>query len=231
MTKHRKKRPPRKAKPDTSIAPILTREQVCELIDAAVQNPAKAKQLLEATPALRTAPYIWGGTALHFLTIENYIDGVRTLADLGCPIDHPNEFGDTPLMSAAQLGYADISRLLLERGANPNAWTEEKDTVLFNAVHSKNREIVEMLLSAGADPNWNGSYWGTALLFAVKHANPEIVETLLAGGAKADILSPWGDSIWDVMREAPRKTKAMQAVLAKHGVFPPDKDDSTDPET
>jgi Ankyrin repeats (3 copies) len=125
-----------------------------EFIDAAVQNPVRAADLLTAHPELINARWLHDETVLHFLAIEGYSQAVQFLAEHGADVNAANEFGDSPLVDVVVLGRADIVDLLLRHGANPNARSETRDSVLHCAVQSGNDEIVALLLAAGADARY-----------------------------------------------------------------------------
>jgi ankyrin repeat protein len=67
------------------------------LVDAAVEDPALARQLVEADPSILDLRTHIGETALHFLAAENRAGGVQVLIDLGADVKFLNEFGATPV--------------------------------------------------------------------------------------------------------------------------------------
>src|SRR5690242_12361935 len=91
-----------------------------EFIDAVVREPVRADELLAAHPDLINARWIHDETALHFLAIEGFADGVRFLAERGAAVDAINEFGATALLEVASVGDVEMTALLLQLGANPN---------------------------------------------------------------------------------------------------------------
>lgn len=121
-----------------------------EFIDAAVNDHDAARRLLERNPALLNARWIHNETLVHFLTVENYIDGVRFLLEAGASVNETNEFGDTALLDAAVLGNDAVAEVLLQYGADPNAKSDTRENVLHAAVMSGNARLVDLLLCAGA---------------------------------------------------------------------------------
>ena len=126
-----------------------------EFMAAAVQDQPKARRMLKRRPELLRADYSLGETVLHFLAIENYTEAVRFLAQAGADVNTKNKFGDTPLISAAQLGHEEMVRILLQFGAK-----------FERAVHYDGQRpplcrpfrqvrIVDALLQAGADPHYH----------------------------------------------------------------------------
>jgi uncharacterized protein len=110
----------------------------------------KAKLLLKDYPALLDSRWIHNETVLHFLSVENYVDGVRFLAEFGADVDSTNEFGDTALVDAAMLGNDKVAEALLEYGANPDAHSETNENPLHCAVNSGNARLVGLLPDYGA---------------------------------------------------------------------------------
>jgi len=57
-----------------------------------------------------------GETALHFLAVEAYLEGVRFLAEAGTDVNATSRFEGTALLDAVGLGSAEMVALLLEHG-------------------------------------------------------------------------------------------------------------------
>ena len=121
-----------------------------ELIDASVQDQAKALNLLKAEPDLIARRNRLNETALHFLAIEDYPTGVEFLCRCGADVNAIDFSEATPLLHAAALGCEEVVRILLAHGANPNVSDNTGETPLSSAVHSRNEQIIEMLIKAGA---------------------------------------------------------------------------------
>jgi ankyrin repeat protein len=128
----------------------LEKQLIGEFIDAVIQDQSRAQLLLKDYPILLDSRWIHNETVLHFLAVENYLDGVRFLAKLGADVDSTNEFGDTALIDVACLGNDKVAEVLLEHGANPNAYSETNDNPLHCAVASGNARLVGLLLDYGA---------------------------------------------------------------------------------
>src|SRR6266850_6064834 len=120
------------------------------LIDAAVEDQAKALELLKAKPDLIARRNRLNETALHFLAVEDYPGGVEFLCNNGADANSMDFSEATPLLHAAALGYEEIVRILLAHGANPNVEDHTGETPLSSAERSGNKKIVEMLIRAGA---------------------------------------------------------------------------------
>ncbi len=100
-----------------------------QLVDAAAVNQPAAEQLLHEHPELIHVTNRLGETALHFLAVEDYADGVVFLARHGAPVNARNGSHRTPLMEAAMVGATEVVRALLACGADPSVQTPDGDTV------------------------------------------------------------------------------------------------------
>ena len=87
--------------------------ELIELIDASVQDQAKALELLKANPDLIARRNRLEETALHFLAVENFPSGVEFLCSHGAEVDSVDFSNATPLFHAASLRYEEIVRVLL----------------------------------------------------------------------------------------------------------------------
>ena len=116
----------------------------------------RAAQMLAEHPELRQS-LVKSESPLHFLAVENSVDGVRFRARNGFSVDAPNAYDGTLLSDAVQLGDLEMTKVLLELGANL-AVTETHTgcTPLERAVARGSPERVEALVRAGADPHFEG---------------------------------------------------------------------------
>lgn len=100
-------------------------------------------------------------------------------------IDEPNEFGKTPLQTAAQYGYLESVKLLLAAGANinhqthpSNCWSEDElecihngqRTALMYALQEGNFKLAQYLLDQKADITLTDSLEYSALDYLTKTA-------------------------------------------------------------
>lgn len=110
---------------------------------------------------------------------------LRQLVKLVKDVDEPNEFGKTPLQTAAQYGYLESVKILLEAGANINHQTNDstcfsdfeiecihngKRTALMYALQENHFEVAQYLLDNGADITLTDSQEKTALDYLIKLA-------------------------------------------------------------
>ena len=84
------------------------------LLDAVVNEPGKVPEIVRADPdILDGATSAVGETVLHFLAVENHVEGIKLLRNLGASIP------DHALYEAISLGHTETVALLLELGADP----------------------------------------------------------------------------------------------------------------
>jgi len=88
--------------------------------------------------------------ALDVAVLDNQIEVVTFLLDRGAAVDQRDEFGQTPLITAASCGHEAMVRLLLDQGADVNARNDEGDSALGKAQEKQHAGIVRMLQEAGA---------------------------------------------------------------------------------
>jgi ankyrin repeat protein len=88
-----------------------------ELIKAAGHNPGRARQLIQSHPHVLDLRTGLGETALHYLAIENYVDAVKLLIDLGARVNVTNDFGATALEEAELAGATEAVAVLRRAGA------------------------------------------------------------------------------------------------------------------
>jgi ankyrin repeat protein len=156
----------------------LSTEVIGEFIDAVVDDEARARRLLAAHPDLLNARWRLGETALHFLAVEGFVDGVRRLAEWGADVNLPNGLGDPPLLDCVTLGNEPLVELLLGHGATPNVLSDTRGTPLHVAVTKGHAGMARRLLAAGADPRTRDDLGNTVL--DVVAARPDQREAILA---------------------------------------------------
>ena len=88
------------------------------LRDAIFNDWNIAQALVEQDATIIEARSGIGETALHYLCVENHLEGVRWLLERGAHINTRNDFQGTPLIDAASLGYMELCRFFLDSGAD-----------------------------------------------------------------------------------------------------------------
>jgi ankyrin repeat protein len=92
--------------------------------------------------------------------INNDINKVKRLINLGCDIDIQDRDGWTALHFAAHENNFAITKMLLDNGAAVDLKEIYGNTALFKAVFSSrgNGDIIKLLLDHGADRNLKNNY-------------------------------------------------------------------------
>ena len=147
-------------------------EVLFESIDTAAQMLDQQPELLCATTEHRHE------TALHWLAVENHVEGVKFLLARGAKVNQAASAGDTPLMSAARLGHDEMCVLLIGAGANVNAADENEDTVLHHAAQSGQIGVIKLLIASGADPRSENTLSETPADLAPPHLLSEVIAAL-----------------------------------------------------
>lgn len=115
-------------------------------------KPDAARAAIAQDPALLRLKCRSGESPLHFLCTENALTAVNLLLEAGMNVNASNDYGDTPLSSAAGLGLTEITALLLEHGATPNTADDIGFTPLTRAIEDNQLGILDLLLRHGAVP-------------------------------------------------------------------------------
>lgn len=119
-----------------------------ELRNAVYQKEfANAKKLLDANANLVELRNSIGETVLHFLAVENDMEGVEWLFSRGFSINTRTHFGTPLIFEIASLGYKDLVMWFIEHGADPCAIDGEGQTILdYLGNHPRNGEEITALL-------------------------------------------------------------------------------------
>ena len=94
-----------------------------ELIDATVQDRAKALELLGVKPDPIARRNRLEETALHFLAVENFPSGVDFLCSHSADVNRVDFSNATPLLHAASFGVpSSSSRIMKSRSKSERGW-------------------------------------------------------------------------------------------------------------
>lgn len=77
-----------------------------------------ATSILKQYPAMLSSKNSIGETVLHFVAVENDIEGVSWLHSKGADINTRNKFGDPVVFEVASLGYKELFAWFIKSGAN-----------------------------------------------------------------------------------------------------------------
>lgn len=187
------------------------------LVAACFTDLSAAGRYLDEHPDAREAVDGVGETALHYLAVENHLEGVRFLAARGAAVNTRAVMGTPPLHSAARLDYADMVRLLLSFGADPNATDDNQDTPLHAVTQSGGAAVTVALIAAGADVAARNSLGDTPLHEAASWANAAVAEALLAAGADPEATSWVGTPVLAARSCDGRSAVRVLELLVAHG--------------
>ena len=128
------------------------------LREAMFNDLQAAQTLIEQDPSIIEARSGIGETALHYLCVENHLEGVRWLHQRGANINTLNNFQATPLIDAASLGYVELCRFLLANGADILATDQIGNTAISTVVCWKkrvNKPLLDLLLANRGEADIN----------------------------------------------------------------------------
>lgn len=117
--------------------------------------------------------------ALHFASREGKTEVCKyLLEELKLDVNTKDEYGDTPLLHAAQQGQTATAKYLIEHGADLASSSELGATALHHSAGIGDIELLKFLLSRGANVD-SQSDAGTPLLWAAGHVQQDAVKVLL----------------------------------------------------
>lgn len=125
-----------------------------------------------------------------------------------------NDWGDTPLMSAAQADFASAVGLLLDAGANPQLKNYFDETPLHMAARHYTTASITALIESGAEVDAQDHHGQTALHIAAHRNRRDVVKTLLAHDADTDIRDKKGRTA-DEICQAPVQQTTRNLLLSR----------------
>jgi ankyrin repeat protein len=109
---------------------------------------------------------------------------VKDMIEKGADVNaRDDQYGITPLHTAAYYGRTEIVKLLLKKNVNINAKDKEGETPLIAALTSGHTGIGEILVNKGAVVNIQTKKGWTPLHFAVSRGDEDLVRLLVEKGA------------------------------------------------
>lgn len=120
----------------------------------------EATSLLDTRPTLVNSRNAKGQIALNIVIARSDDTWLRFLIGKGADPNLAASNGDTPLISAARVGFTDAIELLLARGAKVDQANKMGETPLIVAVQQRELEAVKLLMSKGANPDKTDSAAG-----------------------------------------------------------------------
>ncbi len=117
------------------------------------RDVTKATEMAQKPGApVNARDYSSGETPLIVVTKGRDLPWLGFLLQNGAKTEMKDGQGNTPLTTAAQIGWVEGARILLQVGASPNLANNRGETPLILAVQQRDPVMVRLLLSQGADP-------------------------------------------------------------------------------
>lgn len=117
------------------------------------RDVTKATELAQKAGApVNARDYTTGETPLIVVTKGRDLPWLGFLLQNGAKTELKDGQGNTPLTTAAQIGWIEGARILLQVGASPNLANNRGETPLILAVQQRDPAMVRLLLAQGADP-------------------------------------------------------------------------------
>ena len=142
----------------------------------------KATQLLESRPTIVNSRNGAGKTALNIAIARRDENWTHFLLGKGADWNLADKSGDTPLITAARVGFVEAVELLLGLGAKVDAANRMGETPLIIAVQQRQLPIVKLLLDKGANPDKTDSAAGfSARDYAKRDSRSREILALIEG--------------------------------------------------
>ncbi len=152
---------------------------------AVSDNPEGINLLLQRGANINAGLHEYGVSALHCAVRANNVDNVRMLLELGANPNNVQLFSETPLHTAASMGFEECVKLLIHHGACLEVLMGSmKMTALHLAAQDGNTDSVQYLLDGGANIDARNARGQSALHLAALAQSPETVEVLIKAGKR-----------------------------------------------
>lgn len=161
----------------------MTHPRHHEFLTACFHELSKAEEILLECRELISSRDGVGETALHYLAIEDNIDGVVFLIQHGAEVNVQNDFGGTPLSDVSGLGMEPMVVCLLSHGATTEYSDNLGETALHHAARKGSAAVIRRLLAAGAQIEARDMMSQTPLHHAAEWGHIDAVRLLLDAGA------------------------------------------------
>jgi len=110
-----------------------------------LMNKSRASEMVAENPDVLHMRSGIGETPLHYLAVENHLDGVKWLYEKGSSINTKNEFGTPVVFEVALLGYKDLLLWLLDHDVDLWATDEDGNDVFSYLKEHEEIEILDFL--------------------------------------------------------------------------------------
>ncbi|XP_048250649.1 uncharacterized protein LOC124152553 [Haliotis rufescens] len=137
---------------------------------------------------------------LHVACLGGHVDIVKyVLSQKVADINSRGQYGETPLMKAAEKGHRQVFDLLVTRGAGVSLVDELRNSILHVACLGGHVDIVKYVLSQNvADINSRGRYGRTPLMVAAENGHRQVFDLLVREGADVTLVDDGRNNILHV---------------------------------
>jgi ankyrin repeat protein len=128
-------------------------------------------------------------TALHMAANRGHAGVVACLVEAGADAGRANDYGVTPLFSAASSGHIAVVKLLSEKlGDDCTKPNTDASMPIHGAAQNGRAECVSELLKGGGAGSVNSAdgMGRTALLLSAEEGHDDVIHALISGGADAN---------------------------------------------
>lgn len=160
-------------------------------------------------------PQMSMSSPLHFALANDHNEIAQLLIREGADVNQPNQYGDTPLHSAARRLRVIPLKAILRAGANVDQMNRGGSTPLHLAASGGFTENVRHLIEAGADVNKPADLGRTPLFLAAVSGEEAIVEMLIQAGADVNRADKHNRTPLQVAKS--RTCDAIVRLLKEHG--------------
>lgn len=172
--------------------------------------------MLRSKPELLESMDSVGETPLNYLAVENNLEGVRLLAQMGADVNSRDDFRSTALHHAARLGSSEMVELLITLGADANAKDQEDEAPLHRVVPLEEASaIVAAILRADPDVHSRETFGWAPLHLACSCGAPSNVKLLIQHSA--DVNDPGEDNSPPLFHIQGTEAVQIAKVLVQHG--------------
>jgi ankyrin repeat protein len=116
------------------------------------QDFSRADEMLKANPALLRMVNSLGETVLHYLAVENDVEGVAWLYARGSDLNTRNDFGTPVLFEVALLEYKDLFKWFVEKGADVHVTDNYGQDIVLYLLEYEHKDMSEWVRENSATP-------------------------------------------------------------------------------
>ena len=117
-------------------------------------------------------------------------------------LNHEDDNGYSPITNSIKYNSAEMVEFLINKSKIENYIDKNGNTLFHHAVERNDTDIFNLISKTKNDINHKNKDGNTVLhLAAMKAKNNQLLKYLIELGAKKDILTPFGESVYDLAKE------------------------------